>query len=127
MNDKIKNLAVDAIVENPAVDAWVFTDKELEQFSESIIKECAEVAWCNFHADGAALFKLIPQHFEIYDIIPPPSDIDDVVYRLRKRAEIRRQIPSRKSVQEGKPDRIADLLEEAANEIQQLRNKLENT
>ena len=42
----------------------------------------------------------------------------DLVYRLRKRAEIRRQIPSRKSVQEGKPDRIADLLEEAANVIE---------
>lgn len=45
----------------------------------------------------------------------------DLVYRLRKRAEIRRQIPSRKSVQEGKTDRIADLLEEAANEIEALR------
>lgn len=43
----------------------------------------------------------------------------DLVYRLLKRAEIRRQIPSRKSVQEGKPDRIADLLEEAATVIQQ--------
>lgn len=47
---------------------------------------------------------------------------EDLVYRLRKRAEIRRQIPSRKSVQEGKPDRIADLLEEAANEIERLQN-----
>ena len=47
----------------------------------------------------------------------------DLVYRLRKRAEIRRQIPGRKSVEEGKPDRIADLLEEAANEIEQLRNE----
>lgn len=47
----------------------------------------------------------------------------DLVYRLRKRAEIRRQIQSRKSVQEGKPDRLADLLEEAANEIETLRNK----
>jgi hypothetical protein len=42
---------------------------------------------------------------------------DDLVYRLRKRAEIRRQIPSRKSVQEGSPDRIADLLEEAADAL----------
>jgi hypothetical protein len=42
---------------------------------------------------------------------------EDLVYRLRKRAEIRRQIPGRKSVQEGKPDRIADLLEEAADYI----------
>lgn len=46
---------------------------------------------------------------------------EDLVYRLRKRAEIRRQIPGRKSVQEGKPDRIADILEEAANEIDRLR------
>ena len=46
---------------------------------------------------------------------------EDLVYRLRKRAEIRRQIPTRKSVQEGKPDRMADLLEEAANEIERLR------
>jgi hypothetical protein len=44
--------------------------------------------------------------------------VDDLVYRLRKRAEIRRQIPDRKSVQEGKPDRIADLLEEAADYIE---------
>lgn len=53
----------------------------------------------------------------------------DLVYRLRKRAEIRRQIPGRKSVEEGKPDRIADILEEAANEIEQLRderNKLQH-
>jgi hypothetical protein len=45
----------------------------------------------------------------------------DLVYRLRKRAEIRRQIPGRKSVEEGAPDRIADILEEAANEIERLR------
>lgn len=44
---------------------------------------------------------------------------DDLIYRLRKRAEIRRQIPTRKSVQEGAPDRIADLLEEAANFIEE--------
>jgi hypothetical protein len=47
---------------------------------------------------------------------------EDLVYRLRERARIRRQIPTRKSVQEGKPDRIADLLEEAAKEIERLRN-----
>jgi hypothetical protein len=42
----------------------------------------------------------------------------DLVYRLRKRAEIRRQAMTRESVQEGKPDRIADLLEEAAEYIE---------
>lgn len=48
------------------------------------------------------------------------SAIDDLVFRLRKRAEIRRSITTRKSVQEGKPDRISDLLEEAADAIEQL-------
>lgn len=46
-------------------------------------------------------------------------DENDLVYRLRKRAEIRRNIKTRKSVQEGKPDRIADLLEEAAAALEQ--------
>jgi len=46
---------------------------------------------------------------------------EDIVYRLRKRAEIRRQIPGRRSVQEGQADRIADLLDEAATEIEKLR------
>ena len=50
------------------------------------------------------------------------TDTNDLVYRLRKRAEIRRSISTRKSVQEGKPDRIADLLEEAAKEIESLRD-----
>jgi hypothetical protein len=42
---------------------------------------------------------------------------EDLVQRLRKRAEIRRQITTRKSVQNNEPDRIAELLEEAANRI----------
>jgi len=41
---------------------------------------------------------------------------EDIVYRLRKRAEIRRSIPR------GEPDRISDILEEAANEIMLLRH-----
>lgn len=49
---------------------------------------------------------------------------EDLVQRLRKRAEIRRQIPTRKSVQENKPDRLADLLEEAANQIETLEDML---
>lgn len=53
------------------------------------------------------------------------SHNEDLITRLRKRAEIRRQIPTRKSVQEGKPDRLADLLEEAANEIENLIYKMD--
>ncbi len=49
---------------------------------------------------------------------------DDIVFRLTKRAEIRRQITTRKSVIEGKPDRISDILEEAAKEIVALRSHI---
>jgi hypothetical protein len=49
-----------------------------------------------------------------------PVSEQSLVFRLRKRAEIRRQIKERKSVQEGTADRIADLLEEAADEIDRL-------
>jgi hypothetical protein len=40
-----------------------------------------------------------------------------LIFRLRKRAEIRRQIPGRLAAVEGKPDKIANLLDEAADEI----------
>lgn len=49
----------------------------------------------------------------------------DLAYRLHKRAEIRRQISTRKSVQEDKPDRLADLLDEAADEIKKIQLMLE--
>lgn len=51
---------------------------------------------------------------------------DGLVYRLLKRAEIRRSIQTRKSVQENKPDRLSELLDEAAMEIYNLRKELEN-
>lgn len=54
------------------------------------------------------------------------ADVEQsLVFRLKKRAEIRRQIPGRKSVEEGKNDRIADLLEEAATEIERLEYLIE--
>ena len=49
-------------------------------------------------------------------------DNTNLIQQLRIRATIRRQIPTRKSVQEGKPDRLADLLERAANRIQFLED-----
>jgi hypothetical protein len=57
---------------------------------------------------------------ECLDNIRPVVD-QPLIYRLRKRAEIRRQIPGRLAVTEGKPDKISDLLEEAANELERLK------
>ncbi len=49
----------------------------------------------------------------------PYSKKIDLITRLRIRAKIRREIKTRKSVQEGKPDRLADLLDEAANALEE--------
>lgn len=46
----------------------------------------------------------------------------DLIFRLRKHAEIHRTILIRKSIQERKPDKISDILEEAADEIDKLRD-----
>ena len=51
------------------------------------------------------------------------GDENDIVYRLKMRAFIRRNAKDRKSVQEGKEDRLADLLDEAAETIKILRSK----
>lgn len=53
-----------------------------------------------------------------------PVAEQSLVFRLRKRAEIRRQIPGRLAVIEGKPDRIANLLDEAADEIEELKKRI---
>lgn len=51
-----------------------------------------------------------------------PVNKQPLIYRLRKRAEIRRNNTERLSVQENKPDRIADLLEEAANALERTKS-----
>ena len=58
---------------------------------------------------------------KVFKDLKTAPTLEDITDRLLKRAEIRRQISTRKSVQEGKPDRISDLLEEAAQEIELLR------
>jgi hypothetical protein len=50
----------------------------------------------------------------------PGTEYMTLVERLRKRAEIRRSIPR------GEPDRISDILEEAANEIERLERDISN-
>ncbi len=65
-------------------------------------------------------FMLLQKISDHQDGLKWGSD-QDIVYRLRKRSEIRRQIPNRRSVQNNEPDRIADLLDEAADEIEKWR------
>lgn len=53
-----------------------------------------------------------------------PFEQQSLVFRLRKRAEIRLQNDERKSVVEGRPDRVASLLHEAAARIDRLEAAL---
>ena len=55
-----------------------------------------------------------------------PVSEQSLVYRLRKRAEIRRQIPGRLAVVEGKPDKIANLLDEAAEKLEEYEQTIAN-
>ena len=86
-----------------ANDYIEFSHDKVQWQRDDYVKRCRQ--WLTDHND--ALYSEI--------------DEKDIVARLRKRAEIRRQIPTRRSVQEGQPDRLADLLEEAANEIAHLK------
>lgn len=52
------------------------------------------------------------------------TGIGDLIDRLHKRADIREQITSRKSVQAGKPDKLNDLLREAATTIDILAERV---
>jgi len=95
------------------------------------IKELATEAGFDMYEDGN--FYSPPQgewiNQEIYkfaqlviaEFVPQADTQTNLIYRLQERARIRRQIPTRLSVQEGKPDRIADLLDEAANELLRYR------
>ena len=71
-------------------------------------------------AGTISLFWILHCGDKMLDESHLPVAEQSLVFRLRKRAEIRRQIQDRKSVQEGKADRIADLLEEAADEVERL-------
>jgi hypothetical protein len=39
--------------------------RTLEKFAELLVKECCEVAHCNFHVDGLTLGNILKQHFGI--------------------------------------------------------------
>lgn len=54
-----------------------------------------------------------------------PFEEQTLIEKLRIRAQIRRQAKGRKSVEEGAPDRLSALLEEAADRIESLEEQLE--
>ena len=62
MNKRLKELASDA----GYPDYMTYgQDKVLERFAELIVRECAEVAHCNFHVDGLTLGNIMKEHFGV--------------------------------------------------------------
>jgi len=58
MNERITLLALKA---SDPKNGWL----DRQKFAELIIKECAEVAHCNFHVDGLTMGVLIKEHFGV--------------------------------------------------------------
>jgi hypothetical protein len=40
-------------------------DVGIAKFAELIVRECCEVAHCNFHADGLILSEILKEHFGV--------------------------------------------------------------
>jgi hypothetical protein len=79
------------------------------------------VCWIGYEIHILTPVIILWRRIQMQDESHLPVAEQSLVFRLRKRAEIRRQIKDRKSVQEGASDRIADLLEEAAIELERLQ------
>ncbi len=53
-------------IENCAVeDIKGFSQQVYEKFAELIVKECCEVAHCNFHVDGLTMGGILKKHFGV--------------------------------------------------------------
>jgi len=65
MNEQIKLLVdkVDRIKD--MYNVGPVQQAAIEDFVELIVKECAEVAHCNFHVDGLTLGSILKQHFGV--------------------------------------------------------------
>ena len=62
MNERIKQLSIEAGFPEWSNHAIEF---ELEKFAELIVRECVEVAFCNFHVSGGDLGNLLKEHFGV--------------------------------------------------------------
>ena len=62
MNEKIKELARQADL--PLIHDNFLTAAQ-EKFAKLIVKECCEVAHCNFHVDGLTLGAILKEHFGV--------------------------------------------------------------
>ena len=66
MNERIKELEKQCLthrVDGALVDGQLHFDTQ--KFAELIVRECCEVAHCNFHVDGLTLGGIMKKHFGV--------------------------------------------------------------
>jgi hypothetical protein len=65
MNDRIRDLALEASVKHIASPVWAFTDAELEKFAQLIIAECISACATDRLGKTASAEELIKKHFGV--------------------------------------------------------------
>jgi hypothetical protein len=68
MNEHIEKFARECGAWNQVYGNRMFMIDEhfdIEKFAELIVRECAEVAHCNFHVDGLTLGNIMKEHFGV--------------------------------------------------------------
>lgn len=43
MNERISDIALEVLKDQPTLETWTFTNAELQQFAQLIIKDCASL------------------------------------------------------------------------------------
>ena len=62
MNERIRELEQQCVYWDADEETYEF---DREKFAELIVKECCEVAHCNFHVDGLTLGQILREHFGV--------------------------------------------------------------
>lgn len=66
MNKQIKLLAEQArLITVNGQTRYALSEEFEQQFAELIVRECCEVAHCNFHVDGLTLGVMLKEHFGV--------------------------------------------------------------
>ena len=62
MNERIRELEQQCVYWDADEETYEF---DREKFAELIVRECCEVAHCNFHVDGLTLGNILREHFGV--------------------------------------------------------------
>lgn len=62
VNEQVERLAKES---GCTIDKLGYGEGNLEKFALLIVRECCEVAHCNFHVDGLTLGTILKEHFGV--------------------------------------------------------------